>query len=104
MWGIHFARHHAGNGKGLAMKIDCAPDDRGIAVKGTIPKAIADYRQGRCSRFIFVLTKSSTDLRRQSDYVKKVRSDKGDCYSFRFPAPNPAKVAGLEACEREVLE
>jgi len=90
MWGIHFARHYAGNGKGLTMKIDCASNDRGIAVKGAIPKAITDHREGRCARLIFILTKGSADLWRQSDYFEKVRGNKRDCDSFRFAAANAA--------------
>ena len=101
---IHLARHHAGDGERLTVKIDRAPNNLGIPVEGAVPQAIADHHQRRRARFIFIFAESAADLRRQPDHVEKVRGHKSDRYSLRFAASNAAEIARLQAGEREVLE
>jgi len=101
---IHLARHNADNGGWLAVKIDHASNNLGIAVKGAVPKTIAENDQGRRARLIFIFSEGPANLRRQSDYVEEVRRYKRNRDSFRFAAGNAAEIARLQTAEREMLE
>ncbi len=75
------------------MKIDGAPKNLGIPVKGAVPQSIAYNHQRRRAGYIFVFAKSTAELRRQPDHIEKIRGHKRDGDSLRFAAGNATEIA-----------
>ena len=101
---IHFRRHHANDRDRTAMKCNRAPNNLRVAVKGAVPQTIADDRERRRARFVFVFAVGPAELRLEADRVEEIcgRERNGD--PLRLTPGNVAEMEGFEAGQREMLK